>query len=230
MNNNPSGAVLFCWSGGKDGAMALHRLIEGGTRVAGLLTTLTEDYGRVCHHGVREVLLDRQAEALGLPVEKIWLRAGGTNEDYEEAMRAALGRAKADGVEAVAFGDLFLEDLRRHREAKLAAAGMKALFPIWGEDTARLAREFPASGFRAVIACVDGHSLPGELAGMEYGPAFIAALPAGTDPCGENGEFHTFVYDAPVFRRPVAWRRGAVVERERRFFFQDLLPPEEEDS
>ncbi len=214
--------VLFTWSGGKDSALALYELGVG--RVAALLTTVTADYGRISMHGVREVLLERQAEALGLPLEKVFLSTRSSHEEYQARMAAALAGWNERGVQRVAFGDLFLEDVRRYREENLGRAGLEALFPLWGRETAALARRFIALGFRAVVTCVDSHSLGAEFAGRKFDARFLAGLPAGVDPCGERGEFHTFVWDGPLFRRPVAHRLGEVVLREGRFYYCDLLP------
>lgn len=215
--------VLFTWSGGKDSALALHELGVG--RVAALLTTVTEDYGRVSMHGVRSELLERQAEALGLPLETVYITRNSSNADYDAIMAAKLSRYRSQGVSAVAFGDIFLEDVRRYREENLGKVGMKALFPIWKRDTAELARDFLGLGFRAVVTCVDSTLLGRRFAGREFDAGFLAELPAGVDPCGERGEFHSFVYGGPIFRNIVAHNRnrGQVVLREG-FYYCDLLP------
>jgi uncharacterized protein (TIGR00290 family) len=215
--------IILSWSGGKDSALALHQL--GGStrfRVAGLLTTVTEDYDRISMHGVRRRLLERQVEALGLPLTTVGIPPAAANQAYEERMGAALAGLREGGVRTVAFGDLFLEDIRRYRETMLAGAGMAATFPLWGRDTAALAREFLALGFRAVVTCVDCQQLDGAFVGRDYDAAFLHDLPPGVDPCGENGEFHTFVFDGPGFREPVPLRRGEVVLRDERFWFCDL--------
>jgi uncharacterized protein (TIGR00290 family) len=227
--------VLLSWSGGKDGAMALARLRrDPSVRVEGLLTFFSRDFGRVSMHGVRrEILLD-QAEAAGMPVIPVELDSpagpGGdgigafpSNAAYEKAFGAALRRAREEGIDAIAFGDIYLADLRRYREALLARAGLGGLFPLWGEETSRLLAEFLESGNRATIVCVDEDRLGPEWAGRELDREAAAALPPAVDPCGENGEYHTFVHDAPVFSRPV---RIAVGERVHRppFWFADILP------
>ncbi|MEJ2697037.1 MAG: diphthine--ammonia ligase [Candidatus Sulfobium sp.] len=213
--------VLFAWSGGKDSAMALHRLKGmGGYEVAALLTTVTEGYDRVSMHGVREVLLERQAASLEIPLEKVLITKDSSDADYESRMSEALGRHRE--VRTVCFGDIFLEDLRSYREDKLAKAGMKGLFPIWKKDTKLLAREFVELGFRAIITCVDTEVLDPCFAGRYYDESLIDDLPGDVDLCGENGEFHTFVYDGPVFQKAVPFTRGETVLREGRFCFCDL--------
>jgi uncharacterized protein (TIGR00290 family) len=213
--------VLFAWSGGKDSAMALHEIKEkGGCEVVALLTTITEDYDRISMHGVRRVLLERQASSLNIRLEKVLITKDASNEDYEHKMREALGRHR--DVRAVCFGDIFLEDLRKYREDNLEKADMKGLFPIWKKDTGLLARKFIELGFRAIITCVDTEVLDGSFAGRYYDKALIDDLPDGVDPCGENGEFHTFVYDGPIFQKKVTFTRGETALREGRFCFCDL--------
>lgn len=218
------GKVLLAWSGGKDSAMALYELQRAGHDVAALLTTLTEDYGRVSMHGVREGLLERQAESLGIPLRKVFISKTSSNEQYESRMTAALAACRRQGIGAVAFGDIFLEDLRRYREENLARASLSAVFPLWGMDTAGLAHRFVSLGFKAVVACVDSHALDGSFAGRQFDEKFISDLPPGVDPCGENGEFHSFVCGGPPFAADVLVRRGEVVIREGRFHFCDFLP------
>lgn len=216
--------AVMAFSGGKDSSYALWRMMrDEHYEVAGLLTTLTEDYDRITMHGIRRELLDAQAETLGLPVRTVYIPRKASNSAYEEAMGAAVRQMLADGVEAVAFGDLFLEDVRAYREKMLAGTGLEPLFPLWGEDTAALARGMIADGFRAVLTCVDAAALPATFAGREFDASLLADLPPGADPCAERGEFHTFVYDAPHFRAPIAFERGEVVEREG-FVFADLVP------
>ena len=216
--------VLFCWSGGKDSAMALHALrAAGDCRVAALLTTITEEYDRISMHGVRRALLERQAESLGLPLHAVLIPPQCINATYEARMKDALAQYFALGVRRVAFGDIFLEDLRAYREKNLGQVGMQALFPIWKRDTHELAREFVRLGFRAITVCVDPRVLDASFAGRELDASFFADLPPGADPCGENGEFHTFVFDGPVFQTPIAFRVGEKVLRDG-FCFCDLLP------
>ena len=216
--------VLFCWSGGKDSAMAFHTLQEEGRwRITALLTTITEEYDRVSMHGVRRELLERQAESIGLPLDPVLIPPKCVNSMYEERMAEALVRHLARGVCQVAFGDIFLEDLRAYRERNLAQLGMEGLFPIWKRDTRALAQEFLRLGFCAITVCVDPRVLDPSFAGRELDASFFADLPAGVDPCGENGEFHTFVFDGPVFRAPVRIRAGEKVAHDG-FCFCDLLP------
>ena len=216
--------VLLSWSSGKDAAYALHRLrADPDVEVAGLLTTLNGAFDRVAMHGVRDALLEAQAEAAGLPLWKVPLPWPCSNEAYEAAMAEACARAAAEGITAVAFGDLFLEDVRAYREARLAGTGLAPLFPLWGEDTARLAREMLASGLKATLVCVDPRALEARFAGRAFDAALLAELPAGVDPCGERGEFHTFAWDGPPFRQPVAVAPGETVTREG-FVFADLVP------
>jgi uncharacterized protein (TIGR00290 family) len=219
--------ILFCWSGGKDSAMALHTLLaQAQYRVVALLTTVTEGYERVSMHGVRRALLLRQVESIGLPLHEVRIPPACGNAIYEARMEEALRSHYETGIRKVAFGDIFLEDLRLYREVNLARIGMTALFPIWKRDTRELIRYFHAEGFRSVTACIDGQILPRRFAGRELDAAFFADLPPEVDPCGENGEFHTFVFDGPIFNQPVAFRTGELVERDS-FLFCDLLPMEE---
>ncbi len=204
--------------------MALYELQKAGQhRVTSLLTTVTEGYDRISMHGVRRVLLEQQADALGLPLHVIWIPPKCANEEYEAKMAEALAQHQKNGVKRVAFGDIFLEDLRAYREQKLAPTGLRALFPIWKRDTSELARTFIRLGFRALTVCVDPKVLDHSFAGREINEEFLQRLPANADPCGENGEFHTFVYDGPIFRRPIPISVGDVVERDG-FCFCDLMP------
>jgi uncharacterized protein (TIGR00290 family) len=216
-----AGSAL-AWSGGKDSALALWELRRAGIAPTALMTTVTEDYGRVSMHGVRLALLRGQAAATGLPLVEVRIPAACTNDVYERRMAAAFQSAELAAVEEVAFGDLFLEDIRAYRESRLAAAGRRARFPLWGSETTALARNFLEAGFRAVLVCVDPRALDAAFAGRDYDEQLLADLPAGVDPCGENGEFHTFVTAGPIFAEPVACRRGEVVERDG-FVFADLL-------
>src|ERR1700686_1363101 len=216
--------VLFCWSGGKDSAMALHALqSEQNHRVAALLTPVTEEYDRISMHGVRRVLLERQAASIGLPLHAVLIPPQCINATYEARMKEALNLHLARGVQRGAFGDIFLEDLRIYRERNLAQLGMEAVFPIWKRDTRELARDFLRLRFQAFAVCVDPHVLDPSFAGRVLDESFFADLPPGVDLCGENGEFHTFVFDGPVFRTPVRFVAGEKVMREG-FCFCDLLP------
>jgi uncharacterized protein (TIGR00290 family) len=216
--------VLMAWSGGKDSALALHEVLRAGSlNVTALLTTITAGYDRISMHGVRVALLDAQAQRIGLPVEKVVIPQQCTGEQYDELMRTTLARLKASGIAGVVFGDLFLADIRRYREEKMAQVDMTAYFPLWGRKTADLARAFISLGFRAIITCVDTRALDGRFAGRDFDEQFLKELPQGIDPCGENGEFHTFVWDGPIFRRPIECTRGEIVLRDERFNFCDLL-------
>lgn len=216
--------ALLSWSGGKDSAMALLETARQGLfRVSSLLTTVTRDFDRVSMHGVRRELLERQAEALGLPCEKVWISKGADNREYDAAMRLVLERHKAAGVEHVIFGDLFLQDIRRYREERMSEVGMHCVFPLWGRETSTLARSFIGSGFKAIVCCVDPGALGREFCGAEFDARFLSRLPSKVDPCGENGEFHTFVYDGPLFKERVGVSVGEVVERDG-FCFADITP------
>ena len=218
--------VLLSWSSGKDSAWALHLLRQrGAVEVVGLVTTVNEAFGRVAMHGVRAELVQAQADAAGLPLWSVPLPWLCSNDEYETRMRAVVDRARSAGVAAFAFGDLFLEDIRAYRERQLAGTGIEPLFPVWGtpHDTPALARAMIASGLRATLACVDPRHLPPTFAGRAFDLDVLADLPAGVDPCGENGEFHTFCHAGPVFDRPIPVRVGEVVERDG-FLFADLLP------
>lgn len=219
--------VILSWSGGKDSAMAFMELSRDARyRIASLLTTITSGYERISMHGVRVSLLEQQANSLGVPLVKVTIPEGSSNEQYESAMRGVLTRVQADGVKAVAFGDLFLEDIRRYREEKLSQAGMKAVFPIWKRDTRELANSFLKAGFKAILVCVDSKFLDRSFVGRTFDESLLADLPSGVDPCGENGEFHTFVHAGPIFNHPILVRSGEAVLRENRFWYCDLLPAE----
>jgi uncharacterized protein (TIGR00290 family) len=211
------------WSGGKDSALALWTLRRQQREPEALITTVTESYDRISMHGVRRELLARQAEALGVPLVEVVIPPACVNEIYEARMVEAFAAAPLSDVEAVAFGDLFLEDVRAYREARLAGAGRRALFPLWGRDTTALARQFLEAGFEAVLVCIDPRALDPAFAGRRYDERLLAELPASVDACGENGEFHTFVYGGPIFAAPIACETGAIVERDG-FVFCDLTP------
>jgi uncharacterized protein (TIGR00290 family) len=216
--------ALLAWSSGKDSAWALHLLRAAGeVEVVGLLTTVNQVHDRVAMHAVRSALLRAQAEAAGLPLRTVPIPSPCTNAEYEAAMERTLAEARDDGITAVAFGDLFLEDVRRYREERMAGTGLRPLFPLWGLRTDGLARRMIAGGLRARLTCVDPRHLSPAFAGREFDAALLADLPPAVDPCGERGEFHSFAYAGPMFRRPVAVRAGEVVERDG-FVFADLLP------
>jgi len=218
--------VLVAWSGGKDSALALRAVLsDPALEVEALLTTVTREYDRISVHGVRRSLLHAQAAALGLPLVEMKIPASCDNATYEASLARALAgaRARNDRVRRCVFGDLFLEDVRRYREERLAPLGMQPIFPLWGRNTGELAREFIRDGFRAIVVCVDKTLLPASFSGREYDASFLAELPSGVDPCGENGEFHTFVYDGPLFRERVELSIGETVTRDERFVFTDLV-------
>ena len=219
--------MILSWSGGKDSALALDRLrADPRIEVVGLLTTVTAGYDRVSIHGVRRSLLHAQASALALPLQEVTLAPESSNHAYDAALAGALGelRARMPQVTRLAFGDIFLEDVRQYREERVEALGFGALFPLWGESTSELAREVFAREIVARLVCVDTQVLPAAFAGRPYDAALLAELPAGVDPCGERGEFHTFVSAGPGFRHPVPYAVGEVVVRMERFAFCDLLP------
>jgi uncharacterized protein (TIGR00290 family) len=219
--------VLLSWSGGKDSALALQALrADPMVEVVGLLTSVTREYERISVHGVRRSLLERQAERLRLPLLTIELDPVTTNEAYEMKFLAALERVRRElpDVSAIAFGDLFLADVRGYREKLLASSGFEPLFPIWGVDTAQLARRFVRDGFVARLVCVDTTQLDGSFAHRVFDDALLADLPAGVDPCGERGEFHTFVSDGPGYDGPVEYTVGEMVLRDSRFAYGDLIP------
>lgn len=214
--------TLVSWSSGKDSAWMVHVLRKTpGTEIGGLLTTVNAAAQRVAMHAVRVDLLEAQAEALGLPLRQILIPSPCPNDVYERAMSAAVRQALDDGFTHVAFGDLFLEDIRRYREAQLAGTGLTPLFPLFGADTAALAREMIAAGLRARLTCVDPRVLDRRFAGREFDAALLADLPSSVDPCGERGEFHSFAYAGPMFRYPIAIDAGIVVDRDG-FVFGDL--------
>ena len=219
--------MVMSWSGGKDSAIALHELLRSGDYdVVSLMTTVSEEYRRVSHHGIREALLEEQARAIRIPLDKVYLPSGEsggcTNEVYEGIMNRVMNRYKARGVKTVGFGDLFLEDLRAWREANLAKAGMRGVFPIWKRDTTKVARDLIQLGYKAYLSCVEGRVGPG-FVGRLYDEEFLDKLPPDIDPCGENGEFHSFVFDGPIFERPLPVRVGDIVTRDGRYYADLLL-------
>jgi uncharacterized protein (TIGR00290 family) len=219
--------VLMAWSGGKDSTLALERLL-GDTRyrVVGLVTTVTSSYERIAIHGVRRSILHRQAEMLRLPLIEAGIPAQASNDIYESAFASALARARevtSSDVDHIAFGDLFLDDVRHYREAMLTHLRWRGVYPIWGEDTAKLARHFIERGHRAILSCVDTQQLDAEFCGRDFDDDFLAELPTSCDPCGENGEFHTCVHESPLFAQPIPLSRGERVLRDARFQYVDLI-------
>ena len=216
--------VLLSWSSGKDSVWALHLLRQQpDVEVVALLTSFNSAAGRVAMHAVRRALVDAQAARTGIPQWSVDLPWPCSNAEYEERMRGVCQRAVAEGITAVAFGDLFLQDIRDYRERQLQGTGLEPLFPVWEIPTARLARDMISTGVKAKITCVDPSQVDRTFAGRDFDQALLDSLPPGVDPCGENGEFHTFVYDAPVFSRPIEVRMGEIVERDG-FVFADVLP------
>ena len=224
METHSTESVLLAWSSGKDSAWALHLLRRRGVRVVGLLTTFNEKFDRVSMHGVRRTVVEAQARAAGLPLWGVNLPFPCSAAEYDTRMERAMLRAREAGVTAVAFADLHLADVRAYREERLAPLGIKALFPLWDrpQATRSLAAQMIAAGLRARVACLDPGRLPASFLAREYDESFLADLPKGVDPCGENGEFHTVCYDGPMFERPIPLESGEVVEREG-FCFVDFL-------
>jgi len=218
--------VLLSWSGGKDSAISLYEILKGGKyEIVSLLTTITEDYDRVSLHGVRRTLVEQQAYSLGLPIEKVLISRSSSNEEYESKMGEVLTKFKQDGIARVVFGDISLEWARKYREDNLSKLGMKGIFPIWGRGTAEVTRSFITTGFQAVITCVDLKVLDKRFVGRRLDKQFLAELPPDVDPGGENGEFHSFVFDGPIFKERIAYTLGESVQRDS-FYFCDLLPKE----
>jgi uncharacterized protein (TIGR00290 family) len=223
--------VILSWGGGKDSALALYKLQKTGKyEVSALLTTISEDYARISMHGVRRILLEQQANSLGFPLEKVFISKDITNEEYESKMQNVLERYQGEGVSLVVFGDIFLEDIRRYRENNLSKVGMKGFFPLWGRDTHELSHIFINLGFKAVVTCIDSNFLDKKFAGRTFDEHLLSELPSKVDPCGENGEFHSFVYDGPMFHNLVLYEKGEIVLRENRFYYCDLLPTQEGES
>lgn len=231
--------VFINWSGGKDACLSLYRVLGAGQYgVHTLLTTVSEPYRRVSMHGVREELLRLQAESLGIPLRIAYLAESSSMEAYDAVMTRELDALKTDGVTGAVFGDIFLEDVRRYRERHLEGHQIRAIFPLWQQDSLSVAENFIRTGFRAVVCCVNAALLDESFVGRDYDEAFLRDLPPGVDPAGERGEFHTFVHDGPLFSHPVPYHKGAVVEKrypalegtgdgwDTRFFFCDLVPPD----
>ncbi len=214
--------VLFSWSGGKDSALALHETLKM-YEIKALLTTITEEYDRVSMHGVRRTLLENQAQSLGLPLENVFISTNTSTEEYSLRMRNTLTRFQEAGVSAVIFGDIFLEDVRKYREENLSRIGMRGIFPLWGRDTTDVLTTFIRLGFTAITTCIDSKVLGREFAGRLIDEQFLGELPSTVDLGGENGEYHSFVVDGPLFREKVAYVKGEVVLRDS-FYFCDLIP------
>jgi len=217
--------TLVSWSSGKDSAWMLHVLKQSNAEIGALLTTMNEKFDRVAMHAVRRTLVDEQAKAAGIPLWTVPIPWPCTNDEYESRMRSAVQKAVAEGFTHVAFGDLFLEDVRRYREERLAGTGLTPIFPIWGIPTNQLAREMIDGGLRAVLTCVNPSQLDASFAGRQFDRALLEDLPPSVDPCGERGEFHSFAYDGPMFNQPVEIASGEVVERDG-FVFADITSPD----
>jgi uncharacterized protein (TIGR00290 family) len=216
--------VVVAWSGGKDSALALYEVLNSSSyEVLALLTTVAKDHDRISIHEVRRVLLEQQATALRIPLEELFILKGASDAEYEDKLLKTLKRYRGLGVSSVVFGDLFLEDIRQYRENILSKAGMNGVFPLWKKDTKQLARKFINLGFKAVITSVDSRVLGKDFAGREYDEKFLSDLPATVDPCGENGEFHTFVYNGPVFYEKVDFKKGELTLKDNRFYSCDLI-------
>jgi uncharacterized protein (TIGR00290 family) len=216
--------IIMCWSGGKDSALALAELLASPDYdVRGLLTTVTETYDRISMHGVRRELLRAQAQALNLPLTEISIPPECVNETYQQRMQAACLAYKSQGIHHMAFGDLYLEDIRAYRDEQLAKVEMTAIYPIWGRNTTELAHDFIERRFSAILCCIDPAQISADYCGRDYDEALLSDLPASCDPCGENGEFHTFVHNAPIFSHPIPCTKGEIVLRDK-FWFCDIVP------
>ncbi len=220
--------AIFSWSGGKDSALALHEFKKREDyEIIVLLTTITEDYDRTSMHGIRRILLEQQANSLSIPLEKVFIRKNTSHSVYKSKMKEVLIKYLALGVSGVIFGDIFLEDVKKYREDNLSKIGMNSIFPIWKRDTAWLANEFIDLGFKAAITCVDTRYLNNTCAGREFDNVFLSELPADIDPCGENGEFHSFVYEGPIFQKSIPHTIGNVILRDNRFYYCDVMAIQE---
>ena len=217
--------IIFCWSTGKDSALALYRILKSGKyEVSCLLTTITEGYERVGMHGVRRDLFKKQVAELGIASEEVFIPQDSSNGAYEIRMQAALLKCLGKGIKTVAFGDIFLEDLRNYRLANLAKIGMNGIFPLWKEPSLALANKFIDLGFKAIRTCIDTQVLGREFCGREFNQDFLVDLPKNVDPCGENGEFHSFAFAGPLFNKNIEFKKGEIVLRNNRFYYCDLLP------
>ncbi|MBN4049629.1 diphthine--ammonia ligase [Bacteroidales bacterium AH-315-N07] len=221
MQNNKA---IFNWSGGKDSSLALYKVLkEDNFNIRYLLTTVSSKYRRISQHGVREILLEKQAESIGIPLHKLIMPDNPTMETYNRMMENIFQEFKGQGINYSIYGDIFLEDLRKYREDRLALVGFKGEFPIWQLPTGKLVKEFIDLGFKAIVVCVDERYLDKSFTGREIDESFLKDLPKKVDPCGENGEFHSFVYDGPIFKNPVAVEKGEIVYRR-------YVPPERDET
>jgi uncharacterized protein (TIGR00290 family) len=217
--------VLFTWSGGKDSALAFYNVsMNRKYKITALFTTVTDEYKRTSMHGVRETLLEKQAESIEIPLDKMFITKDCSNEEFETRMQKKLLYYKRKGVSTVVYGDIFLEELRSYRENNLAKLELKGLFPLWKTNSSEIAAVFMDLGFKAVVTCIDSEKLDKKYIGCEYNEEFIKGLSDRIDICGENGEFHTFVYDGPIFKEKIHFKKGEVVLRDNRYYFCDLIP------
>jgi len=216
--------LVVSWSGGKDSTLALNEILSSSNyEVHSLITTVTEGYDRISIHGVRNELLQQQVQSIGLPLHKVSIPKDSTNEQYESAFKKVLLKFKNKGINEIVFGDIFLEDVKKYRDDLLVTLDMKGIYPIWKKDSKVLARKFIELGFKAVTTCIDSQQIDKKFAGREYDSEFLNNLPNSADPCGENGEFHTFVYDGPLFDKKINFTKGEIVFRDDRFYYCDLI-------
>ena len=216
--------LVVSWSGGKDSTLALNEILNNTDyEVHSLITTVTEGYNRISIHGVRNELLEKQVQSIGLPLHKVSIPKDSKNEQYESALKKVLLKFKNEGINEIVFGDIFLEDVKKYRDELLDRLDMKGVYPIWKKDSKELARKFIELGFKAVTTCVDFQQIDKKFVGREYDSGFLNDLPGTADPCGENGEFHTFVYDGPLFNEKISFNKGEVVLRDNRFYYCDLI-------
>ncbi|MGC8580918.1 MAG: diphthine--ammonia ligase [Thermoplasmata archaeon] len=215
--------VIMAWSGGKDSALSLYYILKNKEyEVVSLLTTVSEEYGRITMHGVREKLLDKQAQSIGIPVKRVYISKSDGFDGYNNKMEYTMKAFFKGDVKGVVFGDIFLEDVKKYREENLSKVGMYGIFPLWGKNTKEIAKEFISLGFKAILACVDGTKLDESFVGREYNGDFVSSFPDNLDVCGENGEFHSFVYDGPIFKHPIEFEKGEKTFRDNRFYYIDL--------
>jgi uncharacterized protein (TIGR00290 family) len=217
--------VLISWSGGKDSSLALYEILKSKEyEVQALFTTITKDYDRVTMHGVRRELIEEQAKSIGIPLREVFIPKNVSNEEYSKIMEREMRKAKEEGISAIVFGDIFLEDVRKYREDNLSKVSMKGIFPLWGRDSRKVVEDFIKLGFNAIVVCVDSKALSKEFIGRIIDEKFLEDLPSGVDPAGEYGEYHTFVFDGPIFKKKVNFELGEIVFRENRFYYLDLIP------
>lgn len=216
---------MISWSGGKDSSLALYEILKSKEyEVQALFTTITKDYDRVTMHGVRRELIEEQAKSIGIPLREVFIPKNVSNEEYSKIMEREMRKAKEEGISAVVFGDIFLEDVRKYREENLSKVSMKGIFPLWGRDSRKVVEDFIKLGFKAIVVCVDSKALSKKFIGRIIDEKFLEDLPSGVDPAGEYGEYHTFVFDGPIFKKKVNFELGEIVFRENRFYYLDLIP------